>query len=370
MHVGYEAVSALSEQQQRALLQRGDAQERVWAAWSLGLRLGSASTGLLLEGLRREPPAGTRMHFAALLAGAGEVGAVAALATGDPSAEVRATACQYLIKTSATPDPWLASLLDDRLRVDGSEVRQRILVESPGRIGPVAPETLAVCAADTDRRVRDLALAELAQVPPATAARLLEDRLLGEDDPELRPRVVEVMLAAERAGAVLDAAGRAAPEQARELLASLAERGRRFAWSVLSPLAARRIPLVDGGVLRLVDDLADASAVRWQISGIVRALRLPPARCREDVREQAAARHFADDAMKLLRAGLGVWPLRDADQGDLRTILEFFEGDLRYLLDYELEDDDDFDIEAEVRELRRQCNALRERLGMAALESE
>ena len=36
----YEAVSVLSEEEQRDLLHHGDAQERVWAAWALGLRLG------------------------------------------------------------------------------------------------------------------------------------------------------------------------------------------------------------------------------------------------------------------------------------------------------------------------------------------
>ena len=103
----YEAVSALAEAEQRNLVRHGDAQERVWAAWALGLRLADSSGDAFLDGLRQEPPSGTRMHLAALLAGAGESKAVEILAEHDPATQVRATAAQYLVKSlPASPALW------------------------------------------------------------------------------------------------------------------------------------------------------------------------------------------------------------------------------------------------------------------------
>jgi hypothetical protein len=81
--------------------------ERVWAAWALGLRLGSDSAATLKRAAGSDPDAGTRRHLVVLLAGLGERDAVAALAVADLDAHVRATASQYLIRLAgAQPSLW------------------------------------------------------------------------------------------------------------------------------------------------------------------------------------------------------------------------------------------------------------------------
>jgi hypothetical protein len=62
-HRSYEEIASLNADAQRQLLQHGDAAERVWAAWAMGVTLGRASTPELLISLRESPAAGTRRHL-------------------------------------------------------------------------------------------------------------------------------------------------------------------------------------------------------------------------------------------------------------------------------------------------------------------
>lgn len=102
-------VASLPEPEQRSLLQAADPVERVWATWALALRLGAHSVPALRGALDAEPTPGLRCQLVVVLAGLGQRDLVRGLATDDPDATVRATACQYV------SSPWGRS----RARGDG-----------------------------------------------------------------------------------------------------------------------------------------------------------------------------------------------------------------------------------------------------------
>jgi hypothetical protein len=66
----FEDTQGLSSEQLYELLEQGDAQERVFAIWALGLRSAGAVT--MADQLRVEPDAGVRRALAVVLAGQGE----------------------------------------------------------------------------------------------------------------------------------------------------------------------------------------------------------------------------------------------------------------------------------------------------------
>ena len=155
----FEAVALLSNEEQRWLLREGDAQERVWAAWSLGMQSAAHEfDSEVHSALGCVPPAGTRMHLAAILAGLGDHELVQVMAEHDTAPSVRAVACPYLAKTTERPNTKLAEFLAQRLLAEGSEVRLAVLVETIDAIGPIGDRALLECGSDSDRRVRALAL--------------------------------------------------------------------------------------------------------------------------------------------------------------------------------------------------------------------
>lgn len=94
----YEEVSALPINEQQKLLLRGEAVERIWAGWSLGLTLGPDSRDLIAGSAKESPASGTRRHLLVILAGLKDLQTLRLLAGNDPDEYVRATACRYLIR--------------------------------------------------------------------------------------------------------------------------------------------------------------------------------------------------------------------------------------------------------------------------------
>ena len=92
----YEEVAGLASDQLRTIARVGDAQERVWAAWALGMRLGQHYNAL--EAADVEPAPGVRRHLIVMLAGFGESPIIKAFAEHDPDERVRATALVNLLR--------------------------------------------------------------------------------------------------------------------------------------------------------------------------------------------------------------------------------------------------------------------------------
>ena len=100
-------VVAMDVSAQRHLLHHGAPEERVWAAWALGLQLGEQAKPDLLALLEQAEQTGVRQHVVIILAGLGERSLLDRLAEHEVDDAVRATASQYLLQTEH-PFRWRA----------------------------------------------------------------------------------------------------------------------------------------------------------------------------------------------------------------------------------------------------------------------
>ena len=113
------------------LLAEGDAPERVWAAWALGVRRAIRIVPLLTTRLRIDPDAGVRRHLLTMLAGLGARETVARAATRDKNPRVRATALELLIKVAGENDPAVFDLIGGRLFEEHPTVRAAVVRALP-----------------------------------------------------------------------------------------------------------------------------------------------------------------------------------------------------------------------------------------------
>ncbi len=122
-YASWDAVAGLSPPEASALLQRGDAQERVWAAWRIAGAYGARAIDGLVVALAAERDAGVRRHLLVVLAGLGAVRVVADSAARDADADVRATASRYLARLVGPEDHGAYDLLVARTIDIAPEVR-------------------------------------------------------------------------------------------------------------------------------------------------------------------------------------------------------------------------------------------------------
>src|SRR5262245_44270456 len=134
----FENTQGLSSERLYELLETGDAQERVFAIWALGLRSAGAVT--MADQLRVEPDAGVRRALAVVLAGQGEVDLLVAMCRHDPSAHVRASAVPMVMRFAAAGRiPW--SIVVGRL-ADEAPVRASVI----GQVDASSPQELRAAA--------------------------------------------------------------------------------------------------------------------------------------------------------------------------------------------------------------------------------
>jgi hypothetical protein len=171
----FEDTRGLSSQRLHELLATGDAQERVFAIWALGLRSAGAVTRA--DQLRVEPDAGVRRALAVVLAGQGEIDLLVAMCRHDPSVHVRASGVQMVMRFAAAGRiPW--SIVIGRL-ADEAPVRASVI----SQVDATSPQELreAALAAlhdeeDLVRREAFETCAKLAQAG-ALATDVLRDAL-------------------------------------------------------------------------------------------------------------------------------------------------------------------------------------------------
>ncbi len=269
----YEDVAQLDIPMQRQLLHAGDAEERVWAAWALGVTLGAQNLPDLTASLAESPSPGTRRHLLVALAGLGERAILCVLAEGDPDRNVRATACQYLIRTGDLGDSTLRDFLRQRALTDPSSVvKQDMLAELPAGFAVLSPTDLAGLADDDDLEVRQsaterlLAGLPLGQLFPG----FLEDRIPREQHQALRRRLLMLCLEAGGASRLAGMSLALAPERRREILTLLAEHHIRIAWQHLAPAAALSEPDTDVWIVQLLEPSDTLSALPWLLGRLAR----------------------------------------------------------------------------------------------------
>ncbi len=150
--MSFEDLRAKSATELEALLEAGDAQERLWAAWALALR--SCARSEAVEHFEHEPHEGVRAHLVYVVADPARLPLLRTIAEHDPSTLVRVAACRAITRVSAPGDArWIGA----RAALDPSpEVRFTIIEE----ISPASSSFRAILARahdDDDESVRVVA---------------------------------------------------------------------------------------------------------------------------------------------------------------------------------------------------------------------
>ena len=174
----FETVHQLSSEQLQTLAKTGDAAERVWAAWSQGLRIGARFSPSALATLDSEPNAGIRRHLIIMLAGfwaetnceqsietvdrAAVRSILEAMAEFDPDDRVRATAWMNLIQVRELSVTQVQKALDD----DSVAVRLVVLNSYKDRWPHLQTSRLAPFFSDSDSRIRRAAIERWIEARP------------------------------------------------------------------------------------------------------------------------------------------------------------------------------------------------------------
>ena len=262
----FEAVSQLDIKTLRELLADGDAQERVWAAWALALRLGADSLPLLEAAVQASPTPGTRRHLVVVLAGLGERRLLYVFAGSDPDAYVRATACRYLMRTWLEEDVESADFIRRRLLTDdAAEVKETILKTATSVLPPATLPELAELASDREPEVRRLAfdLIKCRHQPKEAFAGALAARLHEEPDRDLLADLANFCIEGGQEELVLRSALRARPPVRMLLLDALDARDKAISWTQARALAELEETAVDLKLLRLLKPAGLRNGFAW-----------------------------------------------------------------------------------------------------------
>jgi hypothetical protein len=301
-------VAGLPESVQRSLLVTGDPAERIWAIWALGLRLGKGVLADLQKEADLEALPGVRCQLVVVLAGLGERDLLRASALEDPDPVVRATACQYVVRTMPVGSDLAVDFAIQRMRADVPRVQHAMYEEiQAGRLRLPDPVLLEFLAHD-DLETRQLTLEVLAAIlqPSDEIVRALADRVLSEPDPFLRRSCIDFYLRCGVAEQLVRAAYRAPAPLVCEILAIFQQRGLPFSWTVLAPLAGRADQVLAVAVLKSLIEPLETEAIPWVSDLAAAALAIPhvPATAKSPLltfRWEALARLFRVVAPETVR---------------------------------------------------------------------
>jgi hypothetical protein len=259
----FQEVARLSETSLRRLLDEGEPVERVWAAWTLGLRQEAAG---LSAAAVAEPDCGVRRHFVVVLAGRGETAALVALAKEDPDGRVRATACQVIAHLAAR-DPTLWPVAERGLADDDAQVREAVL-RHLGEDTPISVREIAIpLVADDSRDVRQAVIERLEAWLRSTTVlpECVERQALAEPDLVLRADLLGLWVKRAGPGPALQAAASAPVEAVSDLLDLLRAARAPVAWSEVAPVTGRSA-MLDAKVFRLFETRLEEVPIAWVLA--------------------------------------------------------------------------------------------------------
>ena len=362
----FEEVRGRDEQYLRRLLRSGDGPERVWAAWSLGLRLGQDAVASLGE--RAEPDPGVRAHLVVVLAGFGQQVALRTLASDDPDPSVRATSCEYLVRIAAPSrrddvhqflTAWMAS--EPSVVAVG-----RVLRQLPTDWPYLGDDVLAAVFCRESDELSHLVIDYLlrTRTQEEMPLLLLSKRLREERDPHLLVRLAQLLGPGAQADVV--AAATRVPDAAPALLQVLVDSQRLLPWDALGELPHFSDPRVQLCCLKLSSSWQDSAALGWLASMVTAGrYRLPVGafagseveRARSDAHSDAG-RRARDQVVVLIsdpRFALHP-PLAPA----LNQLLQEVDRDLDWLTtsDPEYLEDEGIELETELHALAERRKVL------------
>jgi hypothetical protein len=268
-YANFEDIRNLQTTELRQLLREGEPVVRAWAGWELGLRIGRAADADLADAARATPTPGVRRLLLVILAGHGERELLDVFALNDPDGDVRATAAQYLGKTSGRKDGALDEMLAGLLSRDTSPVvRWQVLALAKEGRAEIPKPLIEACVPDADARVRRIAAEVLlGDAAPGEFPAVLESRPVVEENDELRDFVTQALISSGGAHRLLRALAERPSTDVRrvsELLSAIARNLNRFPWEELIPLAARG-PSVSVLVAALLNDAHSPGAFTWLV---------------------------------------------------------------------------------------------------------
>lgn len=261
-------VAKLDELDQRRLLRAGDPQERVWAAWALGLRSLDRVARPLRHAVREVENEGTRRHYVVMLAGLHDIQTLEVLAQDDPSPAVRKTACQHLAGIATGSEALaVASLLTELVETErDADARLHILTYLLELVEVSSDVLLRLCR-DSFRQIRRVAVKRVIERHlSGVGPRILVDLLRAEEDAAITTMLVDAVCVKDGPEQVLALAEAAAPARASELLSCIVSAGLEGSvrWRDLRDLAATANDGIDLQILRLLPAGGDEpDALAW-----------------------------------------------------------------------------------------------------------
>ena len=269
-------VAALPEDAQRDLLTSGDPAERVWSCWALALRLGGSAVGELRHDFDLEALPGIRCQLIVVLAGLGARDVVRTAALDDPDATVRATACQYVVRTLPAGPEAAVDFALDRMRRDVPRVRHALFEEAQSGRLPLPDSAVLEFLRDPDLETRQLALQSLAAIPGASADILetLADRAVAEIDSFLRRDCIDLYLRRGSAADLVRAVRDAPPDVVCEIVEAIRKAGVALRWVELYPLATRSEPDILVAILSCLSEPIGPDAIHWISSRVAASLEV------------------------------------------------------------------------------------------------
>ncbi len=232
-HNNYAEVSRLETPVLEGLLKTGDPQERVWAAWQIGLRVGSEAIPQLSDEANNAPDPGTRCHLIVILAGLQQYSILETLAVHDPDPSVRATSCQHLLGTAQENDIERYNLIQMILKDDSdAKVKQRILQHWSAHMPKISLYLLIECIANASVDVRAVATEHLMNqyVPNDIPVEQLIHFLANETNTELISKQSLWLLKYDEKDLALEAVLFASLPTKLKILDELISHGLKFQW--------------------------------------------------------------------------------------------------------------------------------------------
>lgn len=303
----YQEVSHLKPDTLRLLLINGDATERLWAVWSLGLALGTDSFPGLKIHLHEEPEPGIRRHLLVMFAGEGNQEILRVFAQDDPDAFVRARACQYLIRINLKADKAIYHFIKTRLHSDTSSIVKRIiLTEMANNSHVLQLEDLANLVNDEDFQVRKLTVNYLLErySPDQLFPGILENHAQKEPDDDLRNELLSLSLKSGGALRLLELSKLLDSQRKLEILTHLVDLNMSFSWNLLEHLSKTEDPFTDVLLVQLIRPSDILDSLQWLLERMAQAYHLARPRNREESKRFTAARTTEWKATNLLISSL------------------------------------------------------------------
>ena len=281
IYQNYEQVKQLNSSVLETLLSNGDAQERVWAAWEIGLRLGKEALPNISLQAHNAPDAGTRRHMVVVLAGLGHYSVLSTLATHDPDESVRGTTAQYLIRITDQNDTEKISLIINILEKDKSPIVMQSILDSWDFDQHQIPILLLLdCARNKSEVVRNSSIKQI--VKNYSANDLSKNQIVCLLTDQLTKESIYLflnwLLVWDLHDVMILSAEKAPQSSKLMILDFLVDKNLTFTWEKLKNLSQIRNPDTDIRILSMLKIESNLEIILWLAFGLARAINLPKIR--------------------------------------------------------------------------------------------